>query len=136
MSAVGVHLPRMVLPVLVCLVAGVSFIPPTYAKTQVVLSGKHDKAEINGACDKVGGIKVEGQGTGGYGCYNPKNGVLVACHSGGTCTGYIPRGITKHKTLDSVLGLGSRPLVLDGTSKSLNEGNTSLPKPDDSPVIY
>src|SRR5262245_7503867 len=57
---------------------------------QHVLSGTHSKDEVKGACDKVGGISNEGAGGQGYGCYNPKNGTMVACANSGVCTGYTP----------------------------------------------
>ena len=55
---------------------------------QHVLNGTHSKDEVNAACDSVGGIQTEGQGGKGYGCYNPKNGSMVACANSGVCTGY------------------------------------------------
>lgn len=77
--------------------------------TQVVLSGTHTKQEINSACDKVGGIRTEGQGGKGYGCYNPDNGALVACNNGGVCTGYTPRAIVHGKTASGILTEGIKP---------------------------
>src|SRR4051812_35480753 len=71
-------------------VAAVLYGPPAYAKT-VFLSGTHSKDQVNRACDGVGGIKNQGPDGHGYGCYNPNNGVLVACTDAGECTGFIPR---------------------------------------------
>ena len=62
---------------------------PVMAK-QIVLQGKHSKADIQSHCEAVGGINIEGAGGKGYGCVNPAKGTMVACHEGGTCTGYTP----------------------------------------------
>src|SRR5689334_7267633 len=72
---------------------------------QHVLSGTHTKDEINKACDGVGGIQDEGAGGKGYGCYNPKNGTLVACNNGGVCTGYTPGRIMVPTSIKHLLHL-------------------------------
>jgi hypothetical protein len=72
---------------------------------QHVLSGTHSKDEINKACDSVGGIENQGAGGNGYGCYNPKNGTLVACNNGGVCTGYTPGRIVVPTNLRHLLHL-------------------------------
>ena len=65
---------------------------------QVVLGGTHSKAEVKTACDGVGGINLTGSNGKGYGCYNPKNGVMVGCSDGGVCTGYLPRSGRRRAT--------------------------------------
>lgn len=72
---------------------------------QHVLGGTHSKDEINKACDSVGGIQNQGAGGNGYGCYNPKNGTMVACNNGGVCTGYTPGRIVVPTTLSHLLHL-------------------------------
>src|SRR5215813_3097659 len=71
-------------------VAAVLYGGPAFAAQVVKLSGTHSKDEVNKACDGVSGIPVEGSGGDGYGCYNPKNGVLVACDNSEKCIGFIP----------------------------------------------
>lgn len=90
------------------------FVTPSSAETFVPL-GTHSKDEINKACDDVGGIQVEGQGGKGYGCYNQKTGVLVACDVHSECGGFIPK--------ESRSGLKELYGVLhDGMSKSAADG--------------
>lgn len=56
----------------------------------VQISGTHSKQEIKAACDKVGGIDVEGDGGKGYGCFNYHKNTMVACDDEGKCDGFVP----------------------------------------------
>jgi hypothetical protein len=62
---------------------------PAYAE-HVMIGGTHSKDEIKSACDKVGGINVEGEGGKGYGCFNQHKNTMVACDNSGQCSGFVP----------------------------------------------
>jgi hypothetical protein len=88
---------------------------PAVAEERVPLQGKHTKAQVDTACDGVNGIKVQGQsgGSSGYGCYNPKNGILVACDNSGDCIGFIPKAGGKPAPNLTVLGVDKAQLEAD-----------------------
>jgi hypothetical protein len=70
------------------LAAGMSA-APAFAQ-HVMIGGTHSKDEIKAACDKVGGINIEGQGGKGYGCFNQNKNTMVACDNSGQCSGFVP----------------------------------------------
>jgi len=83
--------------------AGALIAAPTAANAaQFVLSQTHTRGQVYAACDAAGGVKLRGE-NGGYGCYNPENGNMVACADNGTCTGYTPGRTSPDRTL-GVLG--------------------------------
>jgi hypothetical protein len=101
----------------------VSFTSSALAETRVTF--KAGKDEVKKACDAIeggGGVPVSGGGGQGYGCYNTNNGVLVACSDGGTCTGYLPKGSPRSKSLEGVLNFGSRASA--PAPRSLSEGSS------------
>ena len=100
---------------LLLMVASLSAISLPALAEQHVLNGTHSKEEVKGACDKVGGISNEGAGGQGYGCYNPKNGTMVACNNGGVCTGYTP-GRVIPATLRHLLALSPLATTVDAGS--------------------
>lgn len=104
---------RVVSPALAGVLAlGLFAVSPALAEERVPLKDKHSKEQINSACDAVGGFKVQGQ-SGGYGCYNPNNGILVACDNSGDCMGFIPRtGMAAGKDL-TILGQGKPAVSAD-----------------------
>jgi hypothetical protein len=69
--------------------AAIAYAAPASAKA-VTIHGTHSKQSIAAACDKAGGINVQGQGGKGYGCVNTSKGTMVACSNNGVCTGYVP----------------------------------------------
>ena len=104
--------------VAICVV-GLVFTASAYATT-VHLSGTHSKSEIQGACGKVNGIMNSGPNGTGYGCYNPKNGVLLACNDAGSCFGIIPRRQQGLPTIGGLLGLAmSAPATVEPNMSSL-----------------
>jgi hypothetical protein len=94
---------------------------PVFAESRVVFQASKD--DVKKACDDVKGVPVEGETGAGYGCYNPKNGVLVACSDGGTCTGYLPKGAPRGKSLGNILKFGTGSSAAPPTS--LTEGSSS-----------
>lgn len=103
---------RLLLPVLLGAALALPLASTALAASRVVFQAS--KEDVKSACDGIkgdAGVETHGEGGKGYGCYNPNNGVLVACASNGACTGYIPRGAPKKKALPNVLyfGLGITP---------------------------
>lgn len=82
------------------------------AAEQFVLSQRHTQAQVYSACDAVGGVKLSGQGGGGYGCYNPSNGNMVACSSNGVCTGYTQGRVQQQRRSLGLLGDAVRGAIL------------------------
>jgi hypothetical protein len=114
------HIATSRLPVLVLgITFALSFGASAIAESRVVFQAS--KEDVKKACDDVDGVPVEGA-VGGYGCYNPSNGVLVACSDGGTCTGYLPKGAPRTKALGNVLKFGTGLGVAPET-KSLGSGD-------------
>jgi hypothetical protein len=116
------HIATSRLPVLVLgITFALSFGASAIAESRVVFQAS--KEDVKKACDDVDGVPVEGA-VGGYGCYNPSNGVLVACSDGGTCTGYLPKGAPRTKALGNVLkfGTGIRAAPEDKSSGSGDDG--------------
>jgi|JI10StandDraft_1071094.scaffolds.fasta_scaffold24747_3 hypothetical protein len=110
MSKLGIRIGPPALATMLAL--GLFAASPASAEERVPLKDKHSKEQVNAACDAAGGFKVQGQ-SGGYGCYNPSNGVLVACDNGGDCMGFIPRaGAPAGKDL-TILGPGKPDLAAD-----------------------
>jgi hypothetical protein len=94
-----------------------AFSAPAVAETRVVFEAT--KEQVKNACDNIkGGIPNQGSTGAGYGCYNPNNGVLVACSDSGTCTGYIPRAVPAGTSLSDLLGL-KVPRVAPPVAESL-----------------
>jgi len=77
---------------------------PAFAETHAI-SGTHSKAEIDKACDAVGGTHVQGEGGKGYGCFNGDKGTMVACSDNGVCTGYTPGRIMVPTNLRNFMNL-------------------------------
>jgi hypothetical protein len=120
MLAARPFFPRTLALVLIA-VAGTLFAFPALAETRVDL-GKQSKETVKDACDKVGGFNVEGDGGKGYGCYNPKNGVLVACDNSNSCMGFIPRGRPRGATVGGALGTGMPPVIGESLSSPTEDG--------------
>jgi hypothetical protein len=116
-------LPRT-LAIVSIAVMGVFVAFPALAETRVDL-GKQSKETVKDACDKVGGFNVEGDGGKGYGCYNPKNGVLVACDNTSSCMGFIPRGRPRGATVGGALGTGLPPVIGESLSSAGSDSGTA-----------
>ena len=87
------------------------------ANAEVVhLKQKHSKDDVDKACQGVGGLPVEGEGGDGYGCYNPNNGVLVACDKGEQCVAFIPgkKRMSSNSKLRDFMSLGQPPVATTG----------------------
>jgi hypothetical protein len=100
---------------------------PVLIKTAVMVRGTEE--QVSKACDEIKGVPTSGHSSGGYGCYNPKTDVMVACDTSAACIVFSP--LTTHaKTLRGLLGLG-RGEVSPNTEGSGKGG--SAPPPSSTP---
>jgi hypothetical protein len=114
--------------VTVCTLLLATAASPVLAATKVGFTAT--KEQVDKACTGVSGIPVSGGTGGGYGCYNPKNGVLVGCSKSHACTGYIPRKIGSTK-IDGLLGVLTNGLQI---APADGGGTNTSPKKDQKPA--